>query len=97
VPKVPTVGPAEAEDDKTEEPEVEKMVKMPEILSPPVEAELPKVTRAPATTPKRRRMASMLDVVVESTRALTPAPMKEIAEVATAHTETEVGPSVPSA
>jgi hypothetical protein len=72
-----------------------KMVKMPEILSPPAEAKLPKVTRAPATTPKRRRMASVLDTVVETTRALTPAPVKEIAKVATAHTETEAGPSVP--
>jgi hypothetical protein len=27
VPKVPTVGPAEAEDDKAEEPQVEKIVK----------------------------------------------------------------------
>ena len=59
VPKVLTVWPAEAEDDNTEEPQVEKMVKMPEILSPPAETELPKVTRAPATTPKRRRMASV--------------------------------------
>jgi hypothetical protein len=31
VPKVPTVEPVEAEDDKTEEPQVEKIVKMPEI------------------------------------------------------------------
>jgi hypothetical protein len=91
---VPTVGPAEAEDDKAEEPQVEKMVKMPEILSPPTEAELPKVTRVPATTPKRRRMASVLDAVVETTRALTPAPVKKIAEAATTYTETEAGPSV---
>jgi hypothetical protein len=95
VPKVLTVWPAEAEDDNTEEPQVEKMVKMPEILSPPAETELPKVTRAPATTPKRRRMASVLDAVAETTRALTPTPVKEIAEVATAHTETEAGSSVP--
>jgi hypothetical protein len=93
-PKVLTVGPAEAEDDNTEEPQVEKMVKMPEILSPPAKTELPKVIRAPATTPKRRRMTSVLDAVAETTRALTPAPVKEIAEAATAHTETEVGPSV---
>jgi hypothetical protein len=71
------------------------MVKMPEILSPLVEAELPKVTRAPATIPKRRRMASVLDTVVETTRALTPAPVKEIAEATTTHMETEAGPSVP--
>jgi hypothetical protein len=36
VPKVPTVGPAEAEDDKAEESQVERVIEMPEILSPPV-------------------------------------------------------------
>jgi hypothetical protein len=53
---------------------------LPKILSPPAEAELPKVTKAPSRTPKRRRMASVLDVVVETTRALTPAPLKKVAE-----------------
>jgi hypothetical protein len=51
---------------------------------PPVEAELPKVTKAPTTTPKRRRMASVLDAVMETTKALTPAPAKKVAEGATA-------------
>jgi hypothetical protein len=68
---------------------------LPEILSPPVEAELSKVAKAPATTPKRRRMASVLDAVME-TRALTPAPVKKIAKAAMVHTKTEVGPSVPA-
>jgi hypothetical protein len=40
VPKVPTVGPAEAKDDATKEPKLEKTVMMPKILSPPAEAEL---------------------------------------------------------
>jgi hypothetical protein len=35
VPKVPTVGPVEAKDDKAEVPQVGKIVKMPEIMSPP--------------------------------------------------------------
>jgi hypothetical protein len=69
---------------------------LPKILSPPTEAELSKVTRAPATPPKRRRMASVLDAVVETTRALTPAPVKKVAEAATTHTETKAGPSVPA-
>jgi hypothetical protein len=69
---------------------------LPEILSPPVEAELSKVTKAPATTPKRRRMASVLDAVMETTRALTPAPVKKVAETATAHTETKAGHSMPA-
>jgi hypothetical protein len=95
VPKVPIVGPAEAKDDKAEEPQVEKTVKMPEILIPPVEAKLPKVQRAPTTTPKRRRMASMLDAVLETTKALSPAPTKKIAEVAKVQAEAEAGPSAP--
>jgi hypothetical protein len=38
-------------------------------------------------------MASVLDVVLESTRASTPAPAKETAEDATVRVETEVGPT----
>jgi hypothetical protein len=92
---VPTVGPAKAKDDTAREPEVEKIVKMPEILSPPSEAELPKVQKALAATPKRRRMASVLDAVMETTKALSPAPTKEIAEAVKAQAEAEAGPSVP--
>jgi hypothetical protein len=87
VSKVPKVGPAEAKDDTTEEPKVEKTVKMPEILSPSVEAKLPKVQKGLAATPKRR-MASVLDAVMETTKALSPAPTKKIAEA-------EAGPSAP--
>jgi hypothetical protein len=68
VPKVPTVGPAEAKDDMAEELKVGKTVKMPEILSPPAEVKLPKVQKAPAATPKRRRMASVIDAVMETTK-----------------------------
>ena len=47
MPKVPIVGPAEAKDDAAREPELEEIVMMPKIMSTPVEAELPKVTKAP--------------------------------------------------
>jgi hypothetical protein len=57
-----------------------KTVKMPEILSPQAEAELLKVQKAPAATPKRRRMASVLDAVMETTKALSPAPTKKATE-----------------
>jgi hypothetical protein len=87
--KVPIVGPAETKDDAAREPELEKTAMMPKILSPPVEAELLKVTKAPATTPKRRRMASVLDAVIETARILTPAPAMKIAEAATAEAEAE--------
>jgi hypothetical protein len=60
VPKMPTVRPIEAKDDKAEEPKVEETMKTLEIVRPPSEAKLPKVQKAPAATPKRR-MASMLD------------------------------------
>jgi hypothetical protein len=43
--KVPTVGPAEAKDDTAEESKVEETVKMPEILSPPAEANLSKMQK----------------------------------------------------
>jgi hypothetical protein len=77
VPKVPTVEPAEAEDDKAEGPQVERVI------------EMPKMHRAPVATPKRRRMASMLDAVIETTKALSPAPSKKIAEAAKAQAEAE--------
>jgi hypothetical protein len=38
--------------------------------------------QGPVATPKRRRMASVLDAVMETTKALTPAPIKKVAEVA---------------
>jgi hypothetical protein len=91
VPKVPTVGPAEAEDDKAEEPQVERVIEMPEILSPPIAVDLPKMHRAPIATPKRRRMANMLDAVIETTKALSSAPTKKIVEAAKAQAEAETG------
>jgi hypothetical protein len=95
VPKVHTVGPAEARDDKAEEPQVEKVIKTPEILSPPIEADLPKMQKNPAATPKRRRMASVLDAVIETTKALSPAP-KKITEATKVQAKAEAGPSVPT-
>jgi hypothetical protein len=102
VPKVPaTESPevrkhaAEAKGKAAEGPEREETARLPKILSPPPEPELPKVSKAYTITPKRRRMASVLDAVLESTRASTPAPAKETAEAATARAEPEAGPSVP--
>jgi hypothetical protein len=95
VPKVPTVGPAEAKDDAAEEPKLEKTVIMPEILSPRAKAELPKVKKAPTATPKRRRMASVLDAVMETTKALSPAPTKKVAKAVKVQAGVEAGPSVP--
>jgi hypothetical protein len=68
---------------------------MPEIPSPPPKAELPKVQKAPAATPKRRKMASVLDAVMETTKALSPAPTKKVAEAIKVQDGAEAGSSVP--
>jgi hypothetical protein len=68
---------------------------MPEILSPPAEAKLLKVQKATAATPKRRRMASVLDAVLETTKVLSPEPTKKITEAAKIQEEAEAGPSAP--
>jgi hypothetical protein len=101
VPKCPT----EARAKTTEEPELRKSAEQPKTLSLPQEMELPKVSKIPAVTPKRRRMASVLDAVMESTKVLTPASIevpsmgekntKEIAEAVVTWVEAEAGPSVP--
>jgi hypothetical protein len=93
VPKVPTVGPAEVKDDMATEPQVEKVIKVLENVSPPAEANLPKMQRIRAATPKKRRMANVLDAVIESTKALSPAP-KKIAEAMKVLAEAEAGPLV---
>jgi hypothetical protein len=98
LPKVPAAGPvetlrhdAEAKEKAAKEPELEKTVELPKILSPLEEPELPKVSKAHAITPKRRRMTSVLDAVLETTRVLTPASAKEAAKAATACAKTEAG------
>jgi hypothetical protein len=96
VPKVLTVGPTKAKDDKAKEPQVEKVIKVLEILSPLIEADLPKMQKTPVVTPKRRRMASVLDEVIETTKALTPAPTKKAAEAAKIQEEAKAEPSAPT-
>jgi hypothetical protein len=78
VPKMTTVEPAKAEDNKAKEPQMEKVTKIPEILSPLRTAGLPKVQKTSTATPKRRRMANMLDAVLETTKALSPGPAKKV-------------------
>jgi hypothetical protein len=96
VPKVPTVRPAETRDDKAKEPQVVEVMKTPEILSPPAEADLPKMQKIPAATPKRRKMASILDAIIETTKALTPASTKKTAEAVKNQVEAKAGPSAPT-
>jgi hypothetical protein len=89
--KVPVAEPIEAKVDKAGEAKIEEIMKIAEILSPPTEAKLPKVQKTSAATPKRRRMANVMDAVLETTKALSPAPTKKIAENAKAQAEAKTG------
>jgi hypothetical protein len=80
MPKTHTVEPVEDKFDKAGESNVEEIKRMPKIMSPPIEAKLSKVQKTSAATPKRRRMANMLDVVLETTKVLSPAATKKVAE-----------------
>ena len=111
MPKVPIAEPVEAKVDKAEKSKAEKIMQEPKILSPSTEA-LSKVQKASTATPKRRRMANVLDAVLETSKVLSHAATKRIAEttkmqaetktrqaeteVALAQTEAEAGPSVPT-
>jgi hypothetical protein len=89
MPKVPSADLAESKTDKnkTEEPKIEG-TKMLEILSPSSEVIVPKAQKSSAATPKRRRMANVLDVL-ETVKTLNSTPSKKIAEALKAQTEVE--------
>jgi hypothetical protein len=91
MPKVPLVKLVEtkADKDKTEGPKIEEIPKMPEVLSPLTEATVPKMQKSSVATPKRRRMANVLDVVLETARTLNPAPTRKIVEASKVQPEAE--------
>jgi hypothetical protein len=110
MPKMHITELAEDKAEKAEELKIDEITKMPKILSLPIEANLPKIQKTSAATPKRRRMANVLDVVLETTKALSPALTKKVvptetksqaetiigqAEGAQIQAEAEAGPSVP--
>jgi hypothetical protein len=76
MPKAPSAEQAEAKTgkDKVEEPKTEG-TKMLEVLSPSAEVTVPKIQKGLAATPKRRRMASVLDVL-ETVKASSSTPGK---------------------
>jgi hypothetical protein len=78
MPKTHTIEIIKYKVEKAKEPKVE--VKMPKNLSPPTEASLPKAQKSSAVTPKRRRMANVLDAVLETMKALSPSPAKKIVQ-----------------
>jgi hypothetical protein len=94
---------AEAIVGSAEEPIPKTAAAQPKTLSQP-EAELPKIQKTTLITPKRRRMASVLDAVMESKKVLTPASTevpsmgekntKETVEAIVTRVEAEAGPSV---
>jgi hypothetical protein len=89
MPKLLSVNLVETKVDKAERPKIGEITKMPEILSPPTEATVPKVQKGFATTPKRRRMANVLDVVLETTKTLSPAPPSKVVEASKAQPEAD--------
>jgi hypothetical protein len=105
MPKLLSVKLVGTKADKAEGLKIEEITKMPEILSPSTEVTVPKVQKGSVSTPKRR-MANVLDVVLETTKTLSPAPTRKVAKSAKAQpeadtkqatqTEIEAGPSVPT-
>ena len=89
MPKLPSVKLVETKVDKAEKQNIEEIVKIPEILSPSAEAIVLKAQKDSAATPKRRRMANVLDVVLETAKTLSPAPTRKIAEGSKAQPKAE--------
>jgi hypothetical protein len=63
--------PVETKIGLAEEPKLKKAADRLKALSPPRDTELPKASRIPAATPRKRRMSSVLDTVMEFVRAST--------------------------
>jgi hypothetical protein len=95
--------PVKAKTGPGEETKLKKAIEQQKALSPPRETELPKASRIPATTLRKRRMASVLDAVMESVKASTASDevpssegeiLKKSDETSTAQAVSEAGPSV---
>jgi hypothetical protein len=111
MPKAPSAEQAEAKigKDKAEKPETEG-IKMLEVFSPSAEVPMPKIQKGLAATPKRRRMASVLDVletvkassstlgkIAKATKMQIEAKTKLTeTEAAMSQASAEVGPSEPA-
>jgi hypothetical protein len=97
-------APVQARIEPAEGPELKKVAEQPKALSPLRETELPKASKIPAATPRRRRMASVLDAVMESIKVPTPASapnkegeaLKKSSDAGMAQATSEAGPSVPA-
>jgi hypothetical protein len=112
MPKAPSIELVETKvnKDKAERSKTKEVTKMPGILSPSTEATTLKAQKSSATTPRRRRIVNVLDVL-ETTDSISLAPTGKVAEAdktqpkadtkqieveaTITQAETEVGPSVP--
>jgi hypothetical protein len=103
MPKAPSAKLAEPKTNKIEEPRIEG-TKTLEVLSPSAEVAVPKAQKGLTATPKRKRMASVLDVL-ESVKISSSISSGKIAEVETKPAEVEAavgqgsaeaGPSEPA-
>jgi hypothetical protein len=88
MPKVPLIKVVETKIDKANKPKTEETMKMPEVLSPPVKATVPKVQMGSVVTPKRRRMVNVLDVL-ETTETLDPASTGKVVEASRVQTKAD--------
>jgi hypothetical protein len=90
MPKLPSaeLDKMKAGKGKAEESNIEE-IKVPEILSPSSEVTMPKAQKSSATTPKTRRMANVLDVVLETEKTLSSTPSRKLAEASKAQPEAE--------
>jgi hypothetical protein len=96
------VMPIETHTDPPEDPKSEKAAKQLKVLSPATTTELSKPSSVSAATPRKRRMASVLDTVLESTKMSPPASTetssektkdaKEVVAASTTIAPTEAGP-----
>jgi hypothetical protein len=93
----------EASTGLVKEPESEKAAEQPKVMSPPALTGLPKPSSTTTATLRKRRMASILDVVLESMKAPVSASgeasgekSKDVREKITASTTTTLGETEPS-
>jgi hypothetical protein len=88
--KAPSAKLVEPKTDNIEETRVEG-AKTLEVLSPSAEVTVSKAQKGLATTPKRKRMASVLDVL-ETVKASSSIPLGKIAEASKIQVEAETRP-----
>jgi hypothetical protein len=89
--KAPSAELVEPKTDKTEEPRIEG-TKTLEVLSPSAEVIVPKAQKGLAATPKRKRMASVVDVL-ESVKASSSIPSGKIVEASKMQIEAKTKPA----